>query len=56
MSDPSDCTWVPIPVAADYHHVSPRTIRNWITTGHIRSRRVGPRFVRVELHSAEAEQ
>lgn len=39
--------WDPVPDAATYARVSPRTIRRWIATGKLPARRVGPRLLQV---------
>lgn len=40
--------------AADYCDVSYRTIRRWISAGHLNAVRVGPRLLKVELSALDA--
>lgn len=41
--------------AAAQLHVSDKTIRRWISGGHLRAERVGPRLIRVDLDSLHRE-
>lgn len=46
--------WIPIDQASAYLSVSPDTIRRMITRGEIAAMRFGPRLIRVDLDSIEA--
>jgi len=43
--------WGTVQDAADYYGVSTQTIRKWIANGQLRAKRVGPRFIRVDMQS-----
>ncbi|MGV8973374.1 MAG: helix-turn-helix domain-containing protein [Rhodoglobus sp.] len=45
--------WVSIRDASEALHVSTRTIRNWISAGHIGAERVGPRLIRIPASELE---
>ena len=40
-------SWLSIREAAERLDVSERTIRNWISSSHLRAQRVGPRLIRI---------
>jgi excisionase family DNA binding protein len=39
---------ISIQAAADYCDVAPRTIRRWISAGHLKAFRLGPRLIKVD--------
>jgi excisionase family DNA binding protein len=45
---------VSVTEAAASQGVSPKTIRNWITTGHLTGYRVGPKLIRIDLDELDA--
>ena len=45
--------WVTIKDAAEYCQCSTKTIRRWITLGHIEAQRFGPRLIRVNTASLD---
>lgn len=46
--------WATIDVAADHLHVSAKTIRRMISSGHISGYRFGSRTLRVDLNELDA--
>lgn len=51
---PKTRRWVPIPIAAEHLHVTPRTIHNMIADGRIKGYRSSSRLIRVDLNEIDA--
>lgn len=40
--------------ASEYADVNPKTIRRWVSAGHVPAYRVGPRLLKIDLNELDA--